>query len=391
MERFVHRYSEFGYLVLRLGVEETAMKHVCLILVASLSLALVACGGASTPPAGSAAPAAAPVTPKPLPDVRVYVTNEASGDLTVIDAATQMVIATAPVGKRPRGIEVSPDGRSLYVALSGSPNAGPGVDPKTLPPPDRSADGIGEIDADTYKVKRIIHAGDDPEEVAVSNDGARLYVANEDTAQLSVVDLASGNVIATVKVGEEPEGVAIRPDGKVVYVTSEGDGAVFAIDTATNKLLKRVAVGHRPRGIGFLPDGSRAYVTLENDGAIAVVDSAKHRFLKLVQLNGEGATPKSRPMGIAVAPNGSTVYITTGSFGSLFFVDPAKNQSIAALPVGQRPWGIALLSDAKTAYTANGPSNDVSVVDLEKREVTKKIMVGARPWGVAVVDRSAGK
>src|SRR5262245_17040995 len=107
------------------------------------------------PPAATTTPAPAPAaTPPPI---RVFVTHEASGTLTVIDAATQAVIATAPLGKRPRGIQSSPDGKSLYVALSGSPNAGPGVDEKTLPPPDRSADGIGEIDADTYKVKRIIH------------------------------------------------------------------------------------------------------------------------------------------------------------------------------------------------------------------------------------------
>jgi YVTN family beta-propeller protein len=67
------------------------------------------------------------------PGVRVYVTNESSGDLTVIDAVTQTVIATVPVGKRPRGIKVSPDRQSLYVALSGSPIAGPGIDRKSLP------------------------------------------------------------------------------------------------------------------------------------------------------------------------------------------------------------------------------------------------------------------
>ncbi len=196
-----------------------------------LLLSLAACSQEPAKPAAATpAPAAAP--PAPPPAVRVYVTNEQSGDLTVINGDTQAVMATAPLGKRPRGIQASPDGKSLYVALSGSPPAGPGVDPKTLPPPDRNADGIGEVDADTYKLKRIIHAGADPEQLAVSADGTRLYVANEDTETLSVVDVASGKVVAAVKVGEEPEGVTIRPDGKVVYVTSEGDGAVFAIDTA---------------------------------------------------------------------------------------------------------------------------------------------------------------
>src|SRR5712691_6211180 len=77
------------------------------------------------PPAAAATPA--PATP-PAPALRVYVTNETSGDLTVIDAGTQTVVATAPLGKRPRGIQVSPDRKSLYVALSGSPPAPPGVD-----------------------------------------------------------------------------------------------------------------------------------------------------------------------------------------------------------------------------------------------------------------------
>ena len=202
------------------------------LFVAAAAVCVLAAGCGQNPPRSEAPAATAPAA-APVPAVRVYVTNETSGDLTVIDAATQAVIATAPLGKRPRGIQVEP-GRQVAVrrAQRLAARAGPGVDESTLPPPDRSADGIGEVDADTYKVKRVIHAGNDPEQLAISADGTRLYVANEDAAQVSVVDVASGTIVATVKIGEEPEGVTIRPDGKVVYVTSEGDGAVFAIDTA---------------------------------------------------------------------------------------------------------------------------------------------------------------
>src|SRR5437764_1728132 len=278
------------------------MRHLCCVIIPAMTkrygcialavglATLSACGSEAPKPAP---PAAAPApAPPPEPRVKIYVTNEMSGDLSVIDGDTQTAIGNFPLGKRPRGIKVSPDGKSLFVALSGSPNAGPGVDPKTLPPPDRSADGIGEVDADTYKVKRIIHAGNDPEQLDISADGSRLYVANEDAAQVSVVDVPSGTSVATVKIGEEPEGVTIRPDGKVVYVTSEGDGAVFAIDTGTNKLLKRIPVGPRPRSIGFLPDGSRAYVSLENEGAVALIDSQRHKFIRLIRLEGKGNTPK---------------------------------------------------------------------------------------------------
>jgi YVTN family beta-propeller protein len=317
--------------------------------------------------------------------VRVFVTNEGSGTLSVIDPATSSVVETVPLGKRPRGVKLSPDGKSLYVALSGSPNAPPGVDRRSLPPPDRAADGIGEVDTQTLRLKRIIRAGDDPEQLDVSPSGTRLYVANEETAQLTVVDVPSGRVVATVNVGDEPEGVAIRPDGRVVYVTSEADGDIFVIDTATNALIAKIAVGDRPRSIGFLPDGSRAYVTVENDAALTVIDAVKHRFVELVPL-AEPGTPRPRPMGLAVRADGSAVYVTAGASGRLLFFNPATNQPVASLAVGQRPWGVALMPDQRTAYTANGPSNDVSVIDLQSHQVLTRIPVGDRPWGVAVAN-----
>src|SRR5258706_9322964 len=72
---------------------------------------------------------------------RIFVTNEGSGDLTVIDGGTHRVSATWPLGKRPRGVVGAPGKQRLYVALTGSPLAGPGVGGKALPPADNAADG----------------------------------------------------------------------------------------------------------------------------------------------------------------------------------------------------------------------------------------------------------
>src|SRR5919107_4237674 len=129
---------------------------------------------------------------------RLYVTNEISGDLSVIDLRSSSVVGTIPVGKRPRGIRVSPDGRTLYVALSGSPIAGPGVDEETLPPPDRRFDGIGVIDVRSGKLLKTLAAGSDPEQLAVSRDGRRLFVANEDAGEVTVVDVTDGSVVRRI-------------------------------------------------------------------------------------------------------------------------------------------------------------------------------------------------
>src|SRR5947209_7361231 len=94
----------------------------------------------------------------------VCVSNEKSGDISILDGKSQQVIATIPVGKRPRGIHPGPDGKILYVALSGSPISGPppldakgnpilrkGDDDDDDKNADHSADGIGMVDLQQMK------------------------------------------------------------------------------------------------------------------------------------------------------------------------------------------------------------------------------------------------
>ena len=93
----------------------------------------------------------------------LYVSGEESGEIVVVDTDKGDVAARIPVGKRPRGVKLSHDGKLLYVALSGSPRAAPGVDESKLPPPDRAADGVGVVDLATRKLVRTYASGQDPE------------------------------------------------------------------------------------------------------------------------------------------------------------------------------------------------------------------------------------
>ena len=79
------------------------------------------------------------------PGYLVFVSNERSGDVTVIDGATDSVVGTFPVGKRPRGIHATPDGRRIFVTFIGSPLMAPWLD-ENRPTADKRADGLGVID-----------------------------------------------------------------------------------------------------------------------------------------------------------------------------------------------------------------------------------------------------
>ena len=314
-------------------------------LAVSCCAVLIFCGPGDPGPSSEAPPPAERTGP------RVYVTNEASGDLSIIDAGSHEVIATVPLGKRPRGIRLSGDGKLLYVALSGSPFGGPGIDRSTLPPADKSADGIGVFDIEQNKLTKILDGGSDPEQLAVSLDGTKMYVANEDVGMASIVDIAENRVLKTLEVGDEPEGVGISPNGKFVYVTSEDDAMISVIDTASDSVVKTFAVGLRPRTAAFSPDSSRAYISSERSGTISVVDTANHEVISTIQLSGE----KVRPMGIAVAPDGGKIYVTTGRGRHVVAIDTTTNEVVGSVEVGERPWVSRSRPTAKRSTPRTAP------------------------------------
>src|ERR687898_445125 len=144
-----------------------------------------------------------------------YVTNEGSGELTIIEPSNDSVVGTITVGTRPRGIRLSEDGRTVYVALSGSPRC-----PPTMPDEeceklkaDKSKDGVGVIDVASRKVTKVLPGGSDPETFDISKDGSTLFVSNEDADSASIVDVASGKVRLAVSAGPEPAGVRLPPAG----------------------------------------------------------------------------------------------------------------------------------------------------------------------------------
>ncbi len=322
--------------------------------------------------------ALAACTPAAKPE-RVYVTNEFSGDLSIVDVAKGAVVSTVRLGKRPRGMAFSPDGRKLYVALTGSPVAPPGVDESKLPPPDRAADGVGVVDLETGQLERTLRGISDPEQLA-SDASGRIYSASEDAQAVEILDNAGGR-LASIPLGRQPEGVALRPGGGVLYVTLEDDNAVAVVDLAAGKVTGQVPVGGRPRSIAFTPDGARAFVTNETGSSVSVLDAKAHRKLFDIALSGQDV----RPMGVVVSPDGKRAYVTTGRGGTLVAIDASAGKVLGQARVGGRPWGVAITRDGSRLITANGGAGDVAVVDASILKVLSHIKVGERPWGASAL------
>ena len=345
-----------------------------------LAVAAVGCGRESPPAAdGMTAPSSATVNPD-----HIYVTDETGGNVVIVDPA-------AGVDGNLDLPHLSADGTELLVALSGSPIQPPGVDESTLPPADRAADGIGVVDLAGRKLARVLPSGQDPETFDISPDGKVAYLSNEETAEMSALDLHTGTITGVARVGEEPEGVTVRPGGAEVYVTSEGDSAVYVVGTASLAVIAKIPTAARPRSVAFTTDGATAFVTDENAAAVTVIDANTHKNVATIAIPSmpaaePGAAPLlPRPMGAVLSRDGSQVYVSLGRGQAVAVIDVATRTVVKQIPgVGTRPWGLAVSRDGRKIYTANGPSEDVSVIDVASGTVEKKIQVGGSPWGVTV-------
>src|SRR6202035_6184243 len=119
-----------------------------------------------------------------------YVSNEKGNTVSVIDTDKMETIATIKTGQRPRGIEVSRDGKLVFVALGDD-------------------DIIQVIDTKSLTVVGELPSGPDPEQFVLDPAGKILYVANENDAMVTVIDLEKRASIGEVSVGVEPEGLAV--------------------------------------------------------------------------------------------------------------------------------------------------------------------------------------
>ena len=159
-----------------------------------------------------------------------YITNLGSNNVSVIETATDTVVATVAVGEGPWGVAVHPDGNRVYVTNNISNN-------------------VSVIDTTTNMVMATVTVGNVPLGIAVHPDGSRVYVANGGSSNVSVIDTATNTVMTSVPVGS-PLGIVVHPDGSRVYVANGGSSNVSVIDTATNTVMTSVAVGNDPRAFG---------------------------------------------------------------------------------------------------------------------------------------------
>ena len=118
-----------------------------------------------------------------------------------------------------------------------------------------------------------IPVGKRPEGIDLSPDGREVWTAHSADGAVSVIDTESEKVVATIPaLTKHSNRLKFTPDGKMVLISDAESAEVLALDAHTRKLLKRIPVGKTPLGIQMAPDNLHAYVACAEAGQISILD-----------------------------------------------------------------------------------------------------------------------
>ena len=255
-----------------------------------------------------------------------YIANNGS-NVSVIDTASNTVVATVTVGANPYGVAVNPGGMRAYVANTNSNN-------------------VSVINTATNTVVATVAVGAAALGISINPAGTRVYVTNG--VNVSVIDTATNTVVATVATGTSAYGVAVNPAGTRAYVANRGSDNVSVIDTATNTVIATVAEGTSPSGIAVNPAGTRAFVTNSNSNNVSVIDTATNTVVATVAAG-------TAPLGVAVNPASTRVYVANFS-GNVSVIDTTTNAVAATVVVGGRPIAFGLFIGGPLATVPGAPT-----------------------------------
>lgn len=255
----------------------------------------------------------------------VYVGRLDAGVLTRFDGSSQAVTGTVSVGSVPTEVAFNTSGTKAYVTNQFSSN-------------------VGEVDVATNVQTRTIGVTGNPFQVVVSPDEKRIYVTTN-ANKVYAIDVATGGVIGQLATGATANGLAVSADGATLYVSTRDGGSVLEVSTASMTTLRTFTPGGTTQAVVIARDGSELYVVNEQ-GFLYAYNLATAALVATVDLGGPG------PFGMALTPDGTKLYVTVRLTGAVQVVSRATHSIVRSYFVDGHPRRIGFTSDG-TAVVAN--------------------------------------
>ena len=309
---------------------------------------------------------------RPNAPVYAYAFNIKSQDVTIIDTATNEVVATKPLGAAVRWLSNEQDfwdGRLIwtYDLVEGQVH-------------------LIAIDPVAMRVERRLEVGAGPaHSVQLSPDRRNVMVNVAGDNVIAVVDRETLSIVRKVPTGAFPCDLDFSPGGKFAYFPERDHAAVAKLDLASFEIVERTLLpeGSKPHMLRVAPDGGSVWVMAAVTGTNEVLDPDT---LAVVSSGKVGKVPVTNTW----TPDGRYSYIT--HFGDPFIsvVDAASYREVARIQVGKQIANVGFRPDGRYAYATVRGENKVVVIDTARMEVVKELPAGDQPFGLIVMSPPEG-
>ena len=249
-------------------------------------------------------------------------TGKGFNTLSIIDVAARKKVGIIDLGNyyRPHGILVLPKTGQLVVTIE-NPN------------------GLLLVDPAAKKVLRKYDTkGGHPHMVLLGPDAETAWASNANTAELAIVNLASGNVEKLIPTGKNPQGAVMTKDGKWVFLTNTASNTISVIDAAKREVVGEIKTGKGPARIFLTPDEKNLVYNLLTEESVAFADIQTRKQTAAVKLPGQ-------PLSISKSQDGRIAYLGIQDSDKIVMVSVPERKIIRIIetPKGAGPDTVAPL------------------------------------------------
>lgn len=216
----------------------------------------------------------------------VYVACSVANVIAVIDLSLN-VATYIPVGTRPVALAYNPVNNLVYVA-------------------NLVSDNLSVIDAETFaEAIPALPTGQDPVGVGINPVNGDIYVANSLANSITVYDSSNAFVITIPILGQYPTSITYNPANNTMYAIATNSNTIYRIEPATHTIVGSIVTGNKPYNSFFDSYNSFLYVQNRADNTFTVIrpDNSKIDGLSFGEQN----------IGGAFSPFNNTIYVSDTS------------------------------------------------------------------------------
>jgi YVTN family beta-propeller protein len=244
--------------------------------------------------------------------------------------------------------------------------------PERVYVPNNDSNSVTVINPKTFETIRTFGVGALPQHVTPSWDLRRLYAGNNEGNSLTVIDPKTARPRRTIPVAD-PYNLYFTPDGKLAIVVAERESRLDLRDPKTWKLIRSIpipfsGVDH----LDFSARGDYLLASAEFSGHVIRVDLRKQK------LTGDAAVG-GQPVDVKLAPNGRRFYVANQSRNGVSVIAPRSMQEVDFIPTGAGAHGLYVSRDARFLYVANRLAGTISVIRFHDDHVVATWNVGGSP------------